>query len=277
MGVSYFITPLLIENSQGKIIDELDIDYTIDPDQLADALRARWRDVQISVSSSSYAALYWECKVREPFGLNGVLQRDTQAIVLEKPGQHDVAEFATWFRGYVPSQYRLSLFNSSGFPKNLELRADTTYLQILHFFTHLDYVPTIVPFNDASFKVNRDDFQRKLKEQWPEAKVEPVQANDPYSFYWEIISSVQIERELPELPTYTTDALQSGAIDPNQATLYLHYYPDSEVAKFAVWYRSVIPSQHQLSLYIKAKKRSINLNTETTEQQIIEALKPMFL
>ena len=263
MGVFYFITPLIFERSDGQI-DKVDSTFTLDPHGFADALKKRWGDVEVNYSSHEHVGLSWQCNVKEDRRLHGNLPRDGRGIVLEKPGEFDCAEFAVWYRSTIPSQYRLSIWNDIDVFKNLELRPDTTYFQVLHFFSELDYIPTITTFEDGNFKINQAHFVNQLKEQWPEITILPVQPDDPYSLYWEIANS-------------KWGTLQGGMVDRDLSTLLLHYFPDREVAKFAVWYRSIIPAEHKLIISIKAKNRSLILEKSTTEEDVINALKPMFL
>jgi hypothetical protein len=275
MGVIYFITPLIFEKSDGQI-DQVDSTFTLDPHEFADALKSRWTDVEVNYSSGEHVVLSWQCNVKQANRLYGELQPDMHTIVLEKPGEYDVAEFAVWYRSIIPPQYRLSLWNDSDVV-DFEVLPDTSYLQILFFFGDNDYAPAIAPLEDKYFKINRDDFVSKLKEQWPGIMLLPVQERDPYWLYWEISSEIVIPSPYPGIPDSKGEVLQAGMIDRDQATLFLHYFPDREVAKFAVWYRSITPEEHKLIISIKAKNRSLILEKSTTEQDVINALKPMFL
>jgi hypothetical protein len=110
-------------------------DLKIDVEDLTDALRQKWPDIEIETitNPADNRALVWTIQ----FGdrqLDGSL--DKTGLVIHLDGDiRDCAEFAVWFRSQVPARYELIFYDES-YSAVCELREDTTKSQIIDTFIH---------------------------------------------------------------------------------------------------------------------------------------------
>jgi hypothetical protein len=87
----------------------------VDPDSLADQLRGRWPNVEINARQPRPQAyvLDWRMLVDGQL-LSGALHRDRYAVVLTSAHEEAVKTFARWYRGIIPPEQPLFLYEWAG-------------------------------------------------------------------------------------------------------------------------------------------------------------------
>lgn len=273
MGISFFITPLEDIDPNYQPTGEK---FRLEPDKFAEALRARWNDTKIGSGYSKDFDMSWECKVNHQYKLNGALFHDSCGIVLERPGDKDVEEFAIWFRKLVPAHVKLVIYNSSDITP-FELAVDTTYLETVHFFAHHDYWITLTLANNNLIDVT--NLQVQLHTQWPSVEIPPITEADPYAFYWEIKHEHEFsytanlsERE-SVVKKFSQDVIVTGAVNKNRSELYVTSFPYPLMAETLIWYRSIVDKSMEILAERKEDHRQLKLRTETTKKEIIDTFR----
>lgn len=272
MSHSFFITPreYIDPDYAGP-----DVKFYLKLDEFANALKAQWEHASVSIDNSEHFALNWECMINNQYGLMGSLFRDFCGVVLERPTLEDVADFAIWFRSIIPSDVRLAVYNSSDITP-FDLTIHTTYLQVIDFFTHYDYLPMLVfavP-NNQTFDLNQ--LEICLKHKWPEVEIFSTCDDDPYAFYWEVnlLVTFKHQTQLSDGKVSVQEAehwiIQSGAVNPQRTAIYFSYYPYCELAKVLLWFRSILPESDELFVERKVDERRLILAATTTAEEIIE-------
>jgi len=123
MSLSYLISPS--EN----------IDWRVDKDDFIKKLYLKWLNVQVYPGpdpSGNFMFSWTQGTLDNGDHLNGMMYSNQLSVCLE--GNFKTAtEFALWYRGLVPQQYKL-LFMDQGFIRNIELDKNTTEQQIVEAF-----------------------------------------------------------------------------------------------------------------------------------------------
>jgi hypothetical protein len=91
------------------------VTLSLDPDWLADQLRRRWPDVELNARQPRPQAylLDWRLRVDGQL-LSGALHRDRYAVVLTSANSEAVRTFARWYRGIIPPEQPLFLYERAG-------------------------------------------------------------------------------------------------------------------------------------------------------------------
>jgi hypothetical protein len=91
------------------------VTLSLDPDWLADQLRRRWPDVELNARQPRPQAylLDWRLRVDGQL-LSGALHRDRYAVVLTSANEEAVKTFARWYRGIIPPEQPLFLYEWAG-------------------------------------------------------------------------------------------------------------------------------------------------------------------
>ncbi|MEZ4668069.1 MAG: hypothetical protein R3E39_09145 [Anaerolineae bacterium] len=272
MGVSFFITAR--EDIDPGYLGP-DEQFRLKPQEFAEALNAKWKNTNVSIDNSEHFALRWECEVNLQYGLMGSLFRDSCGVVLEKPSLEDVADFAIWFRSIVPLDVQLAVYNSSNITP-FDLTVHTTYLQIIDFFTHYDYVCSLALSVTNGHTFDLSQLETNLKQSWPDVNIFTIGKNDPYSFYWEVKQSIKLKHHTPlskeEVFTqeWEQQIIQSGAVNPERTVIYFSCYPYPELAKVLLWFRNTLPKSDGLLAERKIDARQMMIVANTTAEEIIE-------
>lgn len=109
--------------------------------------------------------------------------------------------------------------------------------------------------NENEFRVDPKSFVEHLHIKWPTAEVREVSdPGDPYLLEWILPIGYRIDGALHR--SLTTISLEGGLED---------------CASFAVWYRTLVPSKNGLLFFDQGYHAHVNLQDETTEQQIVDA------
>jgi hypothetical protein len=273
MGTSFFITP---REDIDPTYEAKGEKYRLEPEEFAKALKAKWKNTEIGMGYTEHFDMSWECEVNYHHKLRGSLFHDFGGVVLEKPSANDVEEFAIWFRTLVPDYVNLVVYNSSDITP-FEIKPDTTYLQIVDFFSHLNYWITVTLVNNEPIDIK--DLSLQLRAQWPEVEIFPITDADPLSFYWEIklehefTHHIKLSETESVIDQFTQDVIVSGAVSRNSSEMYLTPFPYSELAKMLIWYRGIMDESIELLVERREDHRQLKLQVETTEQEIIETFR----
>jgi hypothetical protein len=266
MGAFYLIEAYRESDERGPKAELL-----MNSAQFEAALRARWTDV--TIFDNPVMANHWEITIGKDPQPEMVFLTD-QMVGIEKPGEHNLIEFAIWYRSLFPAEYKMLVFNDAD-SDTYELRPDTTYVQAVKWFGNANYVPTI----QLSSQPDLQALERHLREQWPGVTVYPIVEADPYLFYWELVDKVEFNFQQPVeddygIQSWKGEVLQSGAVDrENPNHILLSYYPISATAQFALWYRRTMPPDTDMTIFIPAGNNGISVKKSTTEAEIVTALK----
>ena len=119
----------------------------------------------------------------------------------------------------------------------------------------LSHLYTISPLEDIDLKTDVDHFVEQLRRQWPDAEVHFISDSTANSYLqWKI-----------ETDNNTILGDLGG-----QNSVWFKSYNRSDVAKFALWYRTILPYQHRLFLYKDSlSHQPIELTSHTSEVDII--------
>ena len=114
-----------------------DTDFRVDVTCLVEEVHARWPSatVQFNTEPDFPILCYWDRNVARGYFLCQFF-RTQNALSLEGGSVEDHAETAVWFRGLVPSKYRLYYYCSEAWPEKIELLPDTTMDQIAASMGH---------------------------------------------------------------------------------------------------------------------------------------------
>jgi hypothetical protein len=256
MGMNWFIGPYWALDDEGEL-QASGPEYVIEVTQFEAALRMRWNVINTLGFEDKK---YWEVEIGKDPRSEYVFHRGA-TVVLERPGEHNLAEFAVWYRSLVPAEYRLVVFNDADIEDTIELNPNITYIQFLHSYGDSDFSYTIRLSSPPDLQL----LERHLRGQWPSIKIYPITELDPYLFYWELLD-------------VGDDLLQSGAVArQNPNLLLLGNTHISTIAKFALWYRQIVSMDIEMTISIPAMNNGIALRTDTTEAEIIAAVKGNWL
>jgi hypothetical protein len=115
----------------------------------------------------------------------------------------------------------------------------------------------ISPIEKSELRVDPDDLSANMRRKWPHISIERVVLeNDPYIFRW----SIELEGHR-----------QLGGLQDSYQAISIEDYPEY-AADFALWYRSIISLDYRLYLYDDDFSRHVELNEDTTKEQILNAL-----
>ncbi len=120
---SFFISPFKPPEWYGQS------DFEIDPADFVNRLKSRWPTITIRMNSdSSRHLLEWEGVQNDRF-IRGALQANRQIISLDGSSR-ELAEFVSWYRGLIPSKYRLFFFHESLYT-SIEVVSDTSLDELI--------------------------------------------------------------------------------------------------------------------------------------------------
>jgi hypothetical protein len=108
--------------------------------------------------------------------------------------------------------------------------------------------------------ITPDELKQQLLMAWHNVSFETaVILNDAFSLRW----SFEIGKDLP-----------LASLHKDGETVSIDGTPES-VAKFAVWYRGIISTQHKLCIFHDSSDEVIELCPQSTETEILDALYSM--
>jgi hypothetical protein len=115
----------------------------------------------------------------------------------------------------------------------------------------------ITPPEPTDWKIEESDFIQHLSKQWPEIEIQKVtDLDDYYSLEWVI--------KLPGMGQRL-----DGALHRDGQGISLDGYLE-DCAKFAGWFRSLVPQIQQLVFYDQGYNSHIELKAETTASEIMQ-------
>ncbi len=274
MGVNYFIIPLEGIDPEYQPLSK---QSEFNQHEFAKALEAKWKNTEIRIENSDYSHITWQCEVNHKHKLRGSSSSGDYGVALEKPDAKDVEEFAIWYRTIIPDDVRIVIFNDSDVEHYCEITADTTYVQLVDFFTDYNYWITVTLANNEPIDI--DNLSAQLRAQWPQVEIFPITDADPLSLYWEInldhefMGHYNLTETLFVTKKLTQDIIIDGAVSKNRTEMYLGPFPYSELAKTLIWYRGIVDESTELLVERKEDHRQLKLQAETTEQEIIKTFR----
>lgn len=115
----------------------------------------------------------------------------------------------------------------------------------------------IVPEPHSDLQVDVDSIADELRNNWSSVEFEDVdKVNDPAILRWSF--EMDYDRQL-------------GALHKDRRTISIDDFPGG-VAKFAVWYRKIVPARYKLFLSDDSSAKEIELTETITEQELLGAL-----
>jgi hypothetical protein len=115
----------------------------------------------------------------------------------------------------------------------------------------------ITPPEPTDWKINESDFTEHLLKQWSEIEIQNVtNPNDYYSLEW-VIKVPGMGQRL------------DGALHRDGQGISLDGYL-KDCARFALWFRSLVPQTQKLIFYDQGYNSHIELKAETTESEIMQ-------
>ena len=247
MGVNFFIIPLENIDPEYQPVSE---SFHFNLDEFTKALKEKWRNAEIRIDDSNDSHITWECEINHKHKLRGSSSRDDYGVALEKPDVNDVEEFAIWYRTLIPAEVRLVILKDSDVEHYREITSDTTYIQLIDFFTDYDYWITVTLANNEPIDI--DNLPSQLRAQWSEVEIFPMIDADPLAFYWErkleheFTGHYNLTETLFVTKKLTQDITVDGAVSKDRSEMYLGPFPYSELAKTLMWYRSIVDESTEL-------------------------------
>jgi hypothetical protein len=107
---------------------KVQIDFQVDPDVMAEAIKGRWPEAEIWVNQAPDRPVEWML----PSQFWGWLQSSRDTVVFMDGPKQDMVEFVLWYRTFVRPSIRLFLEDDWS-DRSLELTADTTAKEITDF------------------------------------------------------------------------------------------------------------------------------------------------
>ncbi len=105
-------------------------DLKVDFEHIIRSLQQTWRGISVwEVSVGSYL-LRWKAEVRG-FRVLGGLQSNAQTISIDHTDTTVDAEFALWYRRFVPPEHKLFLYSGPRWETPIELFPDTSVEEVL--------------------------------------------------------------------------------------------------------------------------------------------------
>lgn len=115
----------------------------------------------------------------------------------------------------------------------------------------------ITPPEPTDWKINDSDFIQRLEKQWSEVDIKLcTNPKDYYSLEW-VIKVAGIGERL------------DGALHRDGQGISLDGYLE-DCARFAIWFRSLVPQTQKLVFYDQGYNSHIELQAETTESEIMQ-------
>jgi hypothetical protein len=113
----------------------------------------------------------------------------------------------------------------------------------------------VSPSVETDWRLDPDEFETRLRADWPEADVSPVETP-------ESIAAVQFVVPLEER--------LDGRFWRNGQVLELQGRPE-ESAELAAWFRRIVPAEQELLFYDQGYEVHLPLTEETTASDIVTA------
>ena len=108
-------------------------DLRIDPLEFVEKLRMQWPDAEIYMPADITSGLRWRLPIGIP-PLDGRLYETFDTIGLDGYPK-ECAQFAVWYRKFVPSKYRLILYDPALNHGPVELESETSAQTIIDALT----------------------------------------------------------------------------------------------------------------------------------------------
>lgn len=132
---TYFIAPFYpCETCEDWKLIVNDDQLFIDPNWYREELLKRWPNTTFFQISPDVMLLEWHSEILQGHELLplciAALHHDGQVVSCDTP----VEAFFLWHRRVIPSQYRLFLWTESDHKNVFELKPNTTWEELAHFF-----------------------------------------------------------------------------------------------------------------------------------------------
>jgi hypothetical protein len=115
----------------------------------------------------------------------------------------------------------------------------------------------IIPNEASDLQIDPQNLANQLSSKWPFIKFEnAVTQNDPFILSWRFDIDGDVLR---------------GSLHKDGQTVSMEDFSEG-AAKFAVWYREVIPPQYQLFISHDSSDEEIEIMPESTEEEILDDL-----
>ncbi|MEP7288967.1 MAG: hypothetical protein ABI947_24705 [Chloroflexota bacterium] len=114
----------------------------------------------------------------------------------------------------------------------------------------------ISPLEESDLELQVETFVQQLGAHWPDLEILKPVPGDTYLVSWSL--SIEGFRQL-------------GGIQMGRQIVSIDDFPLG-AAKFAVWYRTQIPSKHKLFIYHESSDQEFELLSTTTEEELLNML-----
>ncbi|MCP2728332.1 hypothetical protein [Limnofasciculus baicalensis] len=115
----------------------------------------------------------------------------------------------------------------------------------------------ITPPEPTNWQINESDFSQQIQKKWSNIQISPT--TNPDSYY-----AIECTIKVPGIGERLDVALHRDG----QGISLDGYLEDC--ARFAIWFRSLVPPTQQLVFYDREYNSHIELRAETTESDIIQ-------
>jgi hypothetical protein len=86
--------------------------YTINIDNFSEELKKKWPDALIGPAGTPSQALEWRLN-KDAYSEQFALDSKKQFVIAEAVSKSNLIEFTLWYRKYIPSEFKLFLFDES--------------------------------------------------------------------------------------------------------------------------------------------------------------------
>ena len=233
-------------------------DFKLDKAHFVEALRQRWTDTQIR--ENTYGDVTFGMTIKDKFyDFQRQFYDFPDSTALYWYGNYeDFAEFSLWFRKYIPDHYQVEIIDKNG----------SFICMISHFTTEDEILSALVD--------DRFDFEI----------VSPANTQDALRTFAEKFKQAWQDYVLRDDGTWNLRS-QEGYIEYDTGKISFETNDLPFAAHFAVWCRSVLPSDQKLTIrgsyfdadiYLKPKTQvETQLTSSTTEDELFDFLTKSFL
>ena len=232
--------------------------FKLDMDNFKEALHKQWPDIQIKNVGD----------FKEDIDFGMTIKGQFYKVVGSTIQQHQIgwwstleelAEFAIWYRKYVPAQYQL-LASCNDFYNYVVVTHDTTEQEILDgLLGHRYYFEILLPSQD--FLLNRE-MMSKFKVDWPRAIILDTEQNQEY-MSWFLNS-------------------QEGYIKADEAVIHFNDNNFVFASQIILWWRTTLNTDLKLvgkafeGHEIPRIEFRVNITPQTSQQELLTRFKEGF-
>lgn len=121
-------------------------------------------------------------------------------------------------------------------------------------FFILPYEPIQWEESKSGLLIDPDQYKSSLMEKWPDARVYVPPSDSTYKICWEVL--------------FDYGNGFSGGLQSDQQVISISPATLSDLNKFVIWHRKIIPKEYRLFLTWEGSWKSMELRLETTEDDI---------